>query len=244
MQPRLGRGQESEGKNHVIILSDALWHSQSNADPHVLGREIRLDGQEYRVVGITSPSFPFPSGRQLADIEPLPEHPQYWVPLPLDKTELTQTTGYFRNLALVRLKPGVSLSQAYSELSAEEAAIVKGFHIPIQMYLVMDPLRATLAKGVRELLLLLFGAVGLVLLIVCVNLMNLMLVRATARKREWAVRMALGAGLRQLLLDSLGESLLLALAGGLFGSLLAAWLVAAIRASAPFDLPRVNELHV
>jgi len=74
--------------------------------------------------------------------------------------------------------------------------------------------------------------------------MNLMLVRATARKREWAVRMALGAGLRQLLLDSLAESLLLALAGGLFGSLLAAWLVAAIRASAPFDLPRVNELHV
>ncbi len=248
VQPRLGRGflpQESEeGKNHVVVLSDALWHSEFNADPHVLGREIRLDDQDYRIVGVTSPSFPFPSGRQLSDIEPLPEHPQYWIPIPLNKTELTQATGYFRNLGLVRLKPGVSLTQAYAELSADEAAIVKEFRIPIQMYVVLEPLRTTLAKGVREPLLLLLGAVGLVLLIVCVNLMNLMLVRASAKRREWAVRLAIGAGLRQLLREGLTESLVLSLIGGVLGSLLAAWLVALVRASAPYDLPRASELHV
>ena len=83
VQPQLGRGflpQESEeGHSHVVILSDALWHSQFNADPHVLGRTIRLNDQAYRVIGVTSPSFPFPSGHQLTDIEPLPDHPQYWI---------------------------------------------------------------------------------------------------------------------------------------------------------------------
>ncbi len=97
VQPRLGRGflpQESEeGKNHVIILSDALWRRQFNADSHVLDRKVRLDGQEYEVVGIASSSFPFPSGRQLSDIEPLPERPQYWIPLTLTKADLARPDG-------------------------------------------------------------------------------------------------------------------------------------------------------
>ncbi len=248
VQPRLGRGflaQESEeGKNHVIILGNALWRSQFNADPHVLGRKIRLDGEEYQVVGITSPSFPFPSGRQLSDVESLPEHSQYWIPLTLTRDDLARPDGGMKYFGLVRLKPGVPLSQAYAELAAGDGEIVRQFHLPFQMYPLLEPLRASLANGVREPLLLLFGAVGLVLLIVCVNLMNLMLVRASARRREWAVRLAVGAGLGQILRDNLAESLLLSLTGGLLGSLLAAWLVALVRASAPFDLPRVNELHI
>ncbi len=248
VQPRFGRGflpqEAEEGNNQVVVLSDVLWHHQFNADPHVLGRKIRLDSREYQVVGITAPDFPFPGGRQLCDIEPLPEQAQYWIPLAFTKADLAATQGDMNYMGLVRLMPGLSIEQVSAELTANMQEIVKGLPHAVPMYPVLEPLRVSLTSGVRQPLLFLFSAVALVLLIVCINLMNLTLVRATARRREWAVRLAMGAGLRQLIRDALAESFVLSIAGGLSGSILAAWLLALVRTTAPFGLPRVDELHI
>jgi predicted permease len=248
IQPHLGRGflpqEAQEGTSRVVILSDSLWRSKFNADTSVLGRKIVLDGQPYQVVGVTPPLFPFPRGRQLADIEPLPEHTQYWVPLAFSKEELADPMGEMNFLGLMRLKPGITIAQAYSDLNALEGVISKRYSQPVEIHPLIEPLQAALAGGVRQPLIVLFSAVCLVLVIVCINLMNLMLVRSTDRRREWAIRLAIGAGLRELIRDTLFESLLLSLAGGALGAALAVWLLELVRVHAPFDLPRIDELHL
>lgn len=117
VQPRLGRGflpQESqEGRTHVIVLSDGRWRGRFNADPHVLGRKIFLDGTPYQVVGVTAPHFPFPHGAQLSDVEPLPAHTQYWILVALSGLNSEPVVGEMNYLRIVRLKPQVSISAAY-----------------------------------------------------------------------------------------------------------------------------------
>lgn len=248
IQPRLGRAflpqETTEAASHVVVLSDSLWRSKFNADPNVLGRKILLNGQPFQVVGVTPPFFPFPRGRQLADIEPLPERTQYWIPLAFTKEELADPVSEMNFLGLARLKPGVSIAQANSDLDALESVIAKKFSQPVEIHPLIEPLQSSLAGNVRQPLIVLFCAVCLVLVIVCINLMNLMLVRSTDRRREWAIRLAIGAGVRELIRDTLFESLLLSFAGGALGAVLAVWLLELVRVHAPFDLPRIDELHL
>ena len=147
-------------------------------------------------------------------------------------------------LGLGRLKPGDSLQQASSDLDSLESVIAKDFPQPIEVHALVQPLQSSLASTVRQPLFVLLGAVVLVLGVVCINLMNLMLVRAIGRRREWAIRLAVGANVRQLMREGFLESLLLSLAGGALGSLTAVWLLALVRSRAPFDLPRIDEIQL
>ncbi len=247
LQPRLGRGflpQEAiEANSKVVILSDELWRSRFGADPHILGRKISLNGQSFQVIGVTAPQFPSPRGRQLAEIEPLPEQTQYWIPLVFSKYDLADAASNMNYLGVARLKLGASVAQTYSELDSFEKNVLAQVSEEIEMHPLIEPLQASLAGGVRNPLWALLGAVCLVLLIVCINLMNLMLVRAANRRREWAIRLAVGGSFRQLMQEALSESFLLSSIGGALGILVAVWFLALVRAKAPFDLPRIEELQ-
>jgi len=204
-------GDDQPGRDHVVILSHALWTSQFGADETLIGRAIRLDGDSYTVVGVMPADSPF--GRSWTQI---------WLPLSFPPERmirhnhwlLTSTGG-----ALGLLKPGVTLERARTELQAISARLAtdypdtnKGWGVVVEPYAAI-----IVGKTVRQSLYLLLAAVGMVLLIGCVNLANVMVARGLARGREVAIRAALGAGRGRLIQQFLTESVLLSLSGGLLG---------------------------
>jgi putative ABC transport system permease protein len=241
--PMLGRGfaaEESErGRERVVLLSHALWRQRYGGDPGVLGRSLVLDGESHTVVGVMPPGFRFPEAET-----------QLWRPVvlggspPQQPGELWGEGGY---VPLGRLAPGATPEQARAEL----AALGPGMRelVPWQMpedywrEPAVTPLREEVAGAVRPMLLVLLGAVGLVLLIACVNVANLLLARAAARRQEVAVRSALGAGRGRILRQLLTESVLLTLVGGAAGVLLALGGVRLLVAMLP-NLPRVVEVGI
>ena len=248
VQPLFGRSfaedEDAPGHNQVVIVSYEFWQIRLSARPDALGRKILLDGQPYEVIGVMPPGFPFPSGRQLSDVVVLPDRTEYWTPLVFTKDQLGSPLGDFQFLAIGRLRRGVTASQAVADLTALEKVIAKRYPEPVEIDPVVRPLQAAMTREFRLSLLVLMGAVTAVLLVVCINLMNLMMVRATARRRDWSIRLALGARPGTLLREALTESLLLSVTGATLGSLLAFGLLRAARLTAPFDLPRINELAV
>ncbi len=248
IQPMLGRGfskdEDQAGRNRVVIVSHQFWEEKLGGSPDALNQKITFDGQSYQVIGVMPVAFPFPRARQLSDLEQMPDHAAFWTPLVFSKDDLESPLGNFDFIALARLKSGVTVGQSLAELIALEKVIAKRFPQPIELDPVIQPLQRAMARDVRLPLLFLLAAVSAVLLIVCINLMNLTLVRATSQRRAWAIRLAVGANIRDLLRGAFIESLLLSLAGAALGSLLTVWLLAAIRLKAPPDLPRVEELAV
>ncbi len=228
--PALGRtftaAEDLPGADPVVLLSDATWRARFAADPGILGRTVQLDGEAQTVVGVLPPGFSFPL---LAD-------DQVFRPLRLDPADAPYGQIVLR--AIGRLKPGVSLPQARHDLSAVAARLAE--RQPRELADVganLTPLREQLTGDLEPALLALLAAVGAVLLIACVNLANLLLVRAEARGREQAVRRALGAGTWRLAAGALLESLLVAGAGAVAGLLVAEWSIGALRALAPIALP-------
>ncbi len=227
---------EEKGANHVIVLSDAAWRTRFGADPGLVGSRILLAGVPYTVVGIMPPAFGFPSH----DIEAwvfLSTVPQSSIPLQLRVVRLLSAVG--------RLRPGVSVAQARAELSGVARALAAE-HPQTNADLTaatVQPLREAMVGDVRLALLVLLGATMLILLIACANVANLVLARGTARRREVAVRAALGAGRARLLRQLLVENLLLGLVGGALGLVLAFWGVAALLARADGLLPRAAEVR-
>lgn len=246
VQPTLGRslskGEDQAGREHVAVISDHFWRDKLGGRADVLGEKIRLDGQSFQVIGVMPAAFPFPRVRPLSDLTQLPERTDYWVPLALDKNDLESPLGNMNYISIARLKLGVTPAAAFGDLMALEKVIGKRFPEPIKVIPVVQPLQQAMARDVRRPLLILMGAVGAVLLIVCINLMNLMMVRATAQRRDWAIRLAVGASLRDVLSGVLLESLVLAFIGGCLGVLLSAWLLQLVRWSGPSNLPRIDEL--
>jgi predicted permease len=167
-----------------------------------------------------------------------------FAPLAPSERDLKQDTGNFNYKVIARLKPGVSLSQANAELDSLQKAYTLSAHLPIHLGAAVTPLTRDVASGVSGALWLLFGAVGAVLLIACVNLANLQLARAVNAERETAVRAALGASRGQLVRSRLTESLVLALAGGATGTALAYVGVRLLLALAPANIPRLDEVKV
>ncbi|MBV9499071.1 MAG: ABC transporter permease [Acidobacteriaceae bacterium] len=245
-EPAIGRGfvkgEDVEGRNHIVVISYRLWRRAFSGRADAIGKELRLDGVPYQVVGIAAAGFPFPRGRELSELEQLPERTEYWTPLVFSKDDLASPEGNENYIAIARLKPGVTTQQAVADLTALEKVISQRYPEPIEFDPVVRRLQQTMARDVRLPLLLLMSAVAAVLLIVCINLMNLMMVRATSQRREWAIRLAVGAGVSELLRGALIESLLLSLAGCGLGSVLAWWILQLIRLKAPSGLPRVEEL--
>ncbi|MBV9266242.1 MAG: ABC transporter permease [Acidobacteriaceae bacterium] len=247
-QPALGRlfsnAEDQPGRDGVVIISRRFWDEDLGGRPDVLGNTIRIDGRPFQIIGVMPAGFPMPRGREISELEQLPEHTDYWRPLVFSKEDLATPIGNENYLPFVRLKPGVSLAQAYADVTALEKVIAKRYPEPVLFDPVVRPLQQAMAREVRRPLVVLMAAVLGVMLIVCINLMNLMTVRAVAQRREWGIRLAIGAGVRDLLSGALLQSLLLSAVGAVFGSLLAIWFIRLVRLKAPIDLPRIDELSV
>jgi predicted permease len=231
-----GSAEGHAGSERVAILSHRLWQDRFGSDPSSVGRSVTIDGTPYTVVGIAKPDFTFPDPGV-----------QFWIPYALDGYAAADRTVAFTAVGLLR--PGVTPRQAELEGTAvaqraPRHALVDFFFgkgAPVVIH--VRPLVDDMTASVRPALVLMLVAIGMVLLIACANVANLMLVRGVARRRELAIRAALGSSRVQLCRQLLTESVLLAVAGGVLGLLVAWWLVRVAPALAPGNLPRLNELR-
>jgi predicted permease len=223
------------GGGPVVILADRFWRSRYNADPGIIGREIVLNGASNRVVGVMPPGFlPTISGND----------PQYWVPLRWDPaTKYSFVVWGFAVYA--RLKDGVTLAQATAEMEGVTAHMRAAHPNDYGLRAAIAPLDQYLFASHERLFALLLVAVGLVLLIACANVANLLLARAFERQREFAVRSALGASRVTILRQVLSESLVIALIGGLLGAALSPLLTRpALALLPPGNLPRLDRVEI
>ena len=231
---------EVDGRNQVVILSDGLWRRRFGADPSVLGRTITLEGSPHEVIGIMPPDFQYPVG----SLRPT----DLWLPYVVPPAERSRVIGsrshYLQGIA--RLKPGVSVEQAQAQMSQIADALQKEHPVWNQDHLIgVRPLiDHMLGARMKSWMLMLMGAVGIVLLIACANVSNLLLARASSREREIGIRAALGAGRWRLMRQLIVESLLLATIGTVLATALAVWAVQMLRASMPDGVPRVASIAV
>lgn len=246
VQPRLGRSfLESEdwrGHDRVAVIADSLWKRRLHADPDIIGRKIMLNGRPYEVIGVMPAgfrSFQTPLFGSLRS-----EKAEIFKPIGYDNDDLKLQISNLNYWVVARLAPGVSLSRAQAELNAVQHAISAQIQGDFGLQAEMRPMLDQIVGGARQGLVLLMAAVGAVLLVLCVNLANLSLARAAGRARDSAIRTALGASRGRLVRQNLVESLILSLAGGALGVILAAWGLRALVAAAPVDLPRLNEVHL
>ena len=235
------RNDEIPGNGQSVILSDRLWRDRFASDPHILGRKITLDSQPFIVAGVMPPDTEHPGNAyhgvahgQTVDI---------WWPFVFRGDPNQRGSHYLEVIG--RLKPGVRAAQAQAEMNAliaqmgrERPGALEGWHA------LVVPLYREIVGPRQRLLWVLLGAVGLVLLIACANAANLLLARATARRREIAVRAALGAGRGRLVRQMLTESLLISTLGAGMGMLIAAAGVRALVAFLPADFPRAETIHL
>jgi predicted permease len=239
VQPMLGRtfhaGVESDIREHVVVLGHGLWMRRFGGDPSIAGRSLRLDGEPYEVIGVMPPRFEFPPFWAT--------EAEFWSPLVFAPEEWDRGSRYLRVFA--RLRDGSTLAGVQAEMDLIARRIAED--VPEDnagTSINVEPLQEPVVSDVRPAILLLFAAVGFVLLIACANVANLQLTRATGRRREVAVRLALGAKRSHLAVESLAESVLLAGAGGAIGLLIAEWVLAAFASAAPGTLPAVAPLRL
>jgi putative ABC transport system permease protein len=235
--------EEAEvGRDRVVVLDDALWRSRFGGDRDIVGRAITLNGQPHTVVGVLRPDFRFPKIADLFAMTIYLGRPQIWKPLALTKEEATQSEN-FNFICIARVKAASSPTAATDQLNRIQGTVSKQFP-GTELRAVMLPLDEQITGRSKAGLQLLLGAVGVVLLIGCVNITNLLLARTTQRRREIAVRSALGASAARLLRQSLAESATLSAAGTVVGVVLAHVVLQAVLAYAPIDLPRMDEVQL
>ena len=238
VRPQLGRafgpGEDIVGGSRVVVLTDHLWRNQYGSDPRIVGQTVRLDGDVYTVIGIAPRSLRFPASVDL------------YVPFVFEPWMVEASNrGAHSMFAIGRVKDGISVASANAELGTigrrlatrypESNTGFSGKVIPLQEQIV---------GKVDKPLYAMFGAVALVLLIACANVANLLLVRASARESEMAVRTALGAARKRIVRQLVTESLILSAAGAVLGVALASWAVAAVVAFGPEGLPRLHEVVI
>jgi hypothetical protein len=234
--PLLGRvfvaGEDQAGREHEVVLGYKLWQRRFAGDRHVLGTRMRLDGELYTVIGVMPPEFQFAPFWAT--------HAELWVPNVLTE-RVNRDSNHLRVFA--RLKPGVSLAQARTEVASITARLERQYP-GTNRGIRVTPLKENVVGKVETPMLVLLGAVGFVLLIACANVAHMLLARAAARRREIAVRAALGAGRSRMIRQFFAESLLLAAMGGAAGLLLAYFGTHALVALSPPNLPRVQTVAI
>ena len=239
-QPLLGRmfldGDVEPGRDHEVVLSYGFWKSHFGSNPDIVGKNIQLNGQAYTVVGVMKPGFEFP-----VDSDP-DTAPQMWKPLAWSGAERAIRDDH--NYGVVaRLKPGVTLQQARAELDTISSRLAEQYPKEDKGWgATAVSLREDLVGDVRPALLILLGAVAFVLLIACANVANLVLAKTFSRRKEVAIRSALGASRRRLLQQVLSETVLLAVAGGALGLVLAHYGMVLMVKFLPQQLPRSSEI--
>jgi putative ABC transport system permease protein len=243
IDPLLGRTftqHEDETAAPVTVVSYALWQERFQADPNILGRSLDLDRRPYTIIGVMPRDFEFP-----LDAGKL-SHRDLWVPMSFTTVEKNSEGENYDYGLVARLKPGVNAAQAQLDIDRVIAIIQPGYLAVANLHVhgYFRTLKEETVRNARPLLNMLLGAVALILLIACVNLANLLLVRAAGRRREFGVRLALGAARRNVLRQLLTESLLLSAIGGVLGCAVAAVLVRVASVSLPDSLPRLNEIAI
>jgi putative ABC transport system permease protein len=234
--PALGRafghGEDSSGNNHVAVLSFGFWKSQFGGDRSIIGKTLTLDAERYTVIGVMPPTFHYPSGNDV------------WIPFNMQDKAFSQR-GNHGIRVLGRMKPGVTLEQARKDLLNISLQLEKQFPDGnTNVHAGLLPLKDQLVGDSKHRLLVLLCAVGLVLLISCVNVANLLLSRAAGRQREIALRASLGAGRFRLVLQLITESLLLSITGAAIGIAGAWWLLRLLDSVTTAFVPHLNPVGI
>jgi putative ABC transport system permease protein len=241
VQPQLGRlfvtEDDQYGAARTVLLSNGMWKEKFGGDAGVIGSKLLLSGESYEVIGVLPQGFEYFRADDL------------YVPIGLflrPQTGLMDRGSSMGLYALARLKPGVTVEQASAEIDAIAAQLALEYPAvnSHRSSALAEPLQDVMSESVRQSLWILLGAVGFILLIACVNVANLLLVRAADRQKEIALRLALGAGRGRIVWQLLSESLLIALLGGAFGVLVGYWMLDGLLALAPGNIPQLGRVSL
>ena len=245
VDPLLGRvftREEEDGNRQVAVISYAMWLKRFHRDAAILGKTIDLDNRSYTVIGVMPRNFEFPV--QVGRLN----HTDLWVPMSLTPDERAEAhEGVWAYQMVARLRDGVTARHAASDVDRVSQVISRNFPPSMAAIKIRGdaaPLRERVVGNVRPMLNALLGAVSIVLLIACVNVAGLLLVRAIRRRREYAVRLALGAGPGRILRESVVEGTVLSITGGLLGLVLALGIVRVALHLLPESMPRINEIAI